>query len=193
MSGHARRAYLRRCQRARYADYFIALSRSEAALDAAAAGAGELAQEIFSLSPPDWRPGDEYEDDYWYQRFVGVVLSGAPGDRRDLVLARFGAVAKDGSARLAVCRALHRRSSADFDAAFMDLLQERQEEIASDAGRAEEEVAVALGAKVFVEGVALVRLARRAGLETALEYPMCPALALADGPPPEPKDEFAVP
>ena len=51
MSGHARRAWLRRCARDQYADYFLALSRSGSMFDAMAGDDFQLAAEIFRLSP----------------------------------------------------------------------------------------------------------------------------------------------
>lgn len=193
MSGHARRGYLRRCARQGHADYFGALSRSGAMLDAIAGNDRALAAEIFSLSPPEWRKGDEYEEDFCYQRFLGLHLSGAPPVDRSVLLGRFEGAAGGGGARLAICRALDARDARRFEEAFSDLLRTREEEIQEDRSLADEEVAVAVGTKVFIEGVAVLKLARHAGIPIAREYPMCPMLALLPGAPPTPSDEFAAP
>ncbi len=193
MSGQARRGYLRRCARKQYADYFIALSRSGSLLDAVAGDDLALASEISSLSPTEFRKGDEYEDDFCWQRFLGLHVTGAPAAEVDALLARFEKAAEGGGARLAVARALQAKDAELLEEAFQDLLRLRREEIEEDKPLAEEEVAVAAGTKVFIEGIAVLKLARRAGLPMAPEYPMCPALALLPRQPAKPPDEFAAP
>jgi hypothetical protein len=192
MSGQARRAFLRRCAREKYADYYLAFSRSGSMLDAMAGDDFALAEEIFSLSPTRYRKGDEYEDDFCWQRFLGLHLSGAPSRQLDESLTRLEAASDGAGAKLAVARALHAKDRSAFEDAFRDLLGERQEEVAEDP-TAEEEVVAAAGTKVFVEGVAVLKLARRAKLKIAKEYPMCPILALRPHKAATPEDEFAVP
>jgi len=193
MSGHARRGWLRRCARHQHADYFLALSRSGSLLDALAGDDPVLAAEVFSLSPAEYRKGDEYEEDFCWQRFVGLHLTGAPAAEVEALLARFDRVAEGAGARLALARAIHARDGAAFEECFQALLSERHEENENDAARADEEIAVAAGIKVFVEGLAVLKLARRDGLSVAAEYPMCPALALLPRKPASPPDEFAAP
>ena len=62
--------------------------------------------------------------------------------------------------------------------AFADLLHARDLEIeaAKEAGQLEEPHVVALR-RVFVEGLAILRLAERRGLRTEREYRYCPSLA----------------
>ena len=192
MSGHARRAWLKRCRASHYEDGFLALARTGSMFDALAADEVALAGEIFAHSPEAWRRGDEYEDDFRYQRYLGLRLSGASDAACAAELDRFDVAAESAGARLAVCQALQLRDSPAFAKAFAALLDERSAEIAEDGARAEEELNVAIEAQVFVEGVALLKLARRLGVEVAVEYPMCPALALLPGVHASPPDEFTL-
>lgn len=193
MSAHARRGWLRRCARHGYADYFLALSRSGSFFDALAGDNPVLAAEIFSLSPTEFRKGDEYEDNFCWHRFLGLHLANSSPAELDQALSRLDAAAEGAGTRLAVARALRTRDGEAFEAAFQDLLREREEENLENAPRAEEEVSAATDAKVFVEGIAVLKLASAAGIPIAAEYPMCPALALLPRKPANPPDEFAVP
>jgi hypothetical protein len=191
MSGQARRAFLRRCRAAGYTNYYAARSRTGSLFDAIAGNDFGLAAEIAHLSPDEFRPGDEYEDDFYYQLYLGVSVS-APESGRAAILERFAAAAGDNNTRLQVCQALEGHNSAAFAEAFENLLLERKREIAAD-GAAKEDLTVAIGTKIFIEGVALLRLANRSGIPIAPEYAMCPAMALESRNPARPTDEFAHP
>jgi hypothetical protein len=191
MSGHARRAWLRRCAHQQYADYFLALSRSGSMLDAIAGDDLQLAAEIFRLSPTAVRLGDEYEDDFWWQRLLGLLLTGSPRPEVDAALAAL-ALAAEG-ARPALAKALDKRDADGFDEAFRSFLEERDAANEEDAARAEEEVAVAAGTQVFIEGIAVLKLARQLQIPIADEYRMCPTLALVPRKPATPADEFSPP
>ena len=193
MSAQARRAYLRRCTQANYADHFLAFSRSGSFLDAIAGDHIDIALEVFRMSPAAWRPGDEYEDDFCYQRLLGLLLGGASSDELAATLKQLDQVAEGRGARLDVGRALHARDATLFEQAFQDLLAQRSGENNADKFLAEEQLTVAAGTTVFVEGVAVLKLARRLGLPIAPEYPMCPTLALIEREPERPPDEFAAP
>lgn len=193
MSGQARRGWLRRCQREKYEDHFLALSRSGSLVDCIAADAPTLAAEILRLSPASFRKGDEYEDDFWYQRFLGQLATGAPPAERQKSLDALGRAAEPDSARLAVATALAASDARAFPEAFAALLRDREAENAEEEGLAQEDVTRSLETKVFVEGVAVLKLARKAGIPTEDEYPMCPELALGPHAPPDPPDEFLTP
>jgi hypothetical protein len=109
------------------------------------------------------------------------------------VLARFDVAAEGEGPRLAVCQALDAGDADAFEDAFGNLLRARELENEEDKARAAEEAAVAVGTKVFVEGIAVLTLARRAGIPIARDYPMCPMLALLPTNPATPPDEFASP
>src|SRR5262245_45538210 len=114
MSGQARRAFLRRCARNEYADYYLALSRSGSMLDAMAGDDFALAGEILTLSPRDFRQGDEYQEDFHWQRLLGLLAAGAPPTMGDAAISLLAAATEDSGARLAVARALYARQPAPF-------------------------------------------------------------------------------
>ena len=180
-SGMARETYLRRCAESGLLDdHHRAAGRYEPFLDAVAAGDFVLARRIAQLSPVEWMEEHEYEDDYCYARSLFAFASEPPDN--DLIpglLARFEAfLERQGSARLAILRALLEKSQIDFDVAFDDLLRERTARIRADIARGQfEKPARVAQRKVFVEGLALLRLADARGLETEPEYIYCPALA----------------
>ncbi len=162
-------------RRASFADPFF---------DAVAAGQPRLAAEIGARSPAEWMRGFEYEDDFAYARFLYLLVRGDPAlaPQLDAVLERFAEALEGGeSLRLELCLALRTRDQARFDEAFDTLLLQRAdeyEELADPSGDslASQELTFEANRRVFVEGLALLRLADGAGLATRPEYDTCPAL-----------------
>lgn len=190
-SAQARRHYLARCAKAGYADFYGVTSRSEPLFDALAGDWIDLARDIALLSPKAWREGDEYEDDYCYGRFFHEYVSGSGGSFAALLEQFEAALEGASSPRLQICAAIASRDQAAFDTAFLGLLDARDREIAQDRqGLAEEDPAVAIGTYIFVEGLAVLRVAGYAGLVTLREYSQCPALARAIPAGPPPTDEL---
>jgi hypothetical protein len=193
MSGQSRRAFLRRCRATEYSDYFTARSRTGSLFDSIAGNDFELAAEIARLSPDRFQNGDEYEDDFFYQKYVGLWTTNADQSERGAALDALEAIADDcGKARADVGRSLEAGDPAKFESSFQNLLRMRTEELATD-GAVKEDVTAAIGANIFIEGVALLKLARHIGVATRDEYPMCPALAVEIRTPIRPPDEFAQP
>ena len=82
------------------------------------------------------------------------------------------------SARLDVCRALLNRDQTAFDEAFDKLIQEQDAKIAADKARFQlEEPEVMSQRLIFVEGLAVLRLATLHGLKTEPDYLFCPSIA----------------
>jgi hypothetical protein len=193
ISGHARRHYLARCAREGYSDFHRASSRAESFFDAVAAHDWDLARDIAALSPPEWLEGAEYEDDSCYARFLYRYLSSEviPAELEALLVRFEVALEGASSARLDLCKALLGRTQKAFDAAFDELIMERQAEIEEErSGIAGEDVAAALRTHVFIEGLAILAIAERAGLQTGRDYPLCPALARLPMTEPRPADTF---
>jgi hypothetical protein len=180
-SGRARETYLRKVhQRSRFEDHDYCSGRYEPLLDSIAAGDFTLARSIVSFSPSDFRPHHEYEDDYAYAQILHRFLLPAPsGEEIDQLLARWKSYLEDRrSARLSVCRALNDIKQNEFNDAFAALLGERDMKIEEDKKRGQlEEPHIVAQRRIFVEGLALLRLAESRGLTTESEYRYCPSLA----------------
>jgi hypothetical protein len=180
-SGLARETYLRRVDDAgRLDDYHRVSGRYDPLLDAVAAGDIALARRVAALSPVEFAAGREYEDDFcWAQLLHRLCDPAVTNDDLVPIMTRFDAWL-DGrpSTRLAVARSLGARDQAGFDDAFEALLAERDVAIEEDKARGRlEEPHVVAARHVYVEGLALLRLAGMRGLVTAAEYRSCPALA----------------
>lgn len=180
-SGTVRETFLARLKQAGHqADHHLASSRLDGLLDAIAAGDIELAQRIAWLSPRQFEPQREYEDDFCYAQVLHRLVHGvSAASVYEPFLARHEAVLQgQPDPRLALCRALVTPSQADFDTAFADLLQARSDEIAAQVARSQlDEPQTVAERQVFVEGLAWLRLAERAGLRTEAEYLYCPSSA----------------
>ncbi len=193
ISAQARRHYLARCVKSGYSDFYGACSRWDPFFDALATHNDALARDIASLSPKDWLDGAEYEDDYCYARFLHrYIADDSARDELEALIVRFEKALEGApSARLAICKSLLARDQKAFDEAFEDLLTEREVEIEEERnGIAEEDVGAALRTYVFVEGLAILWVAERAGLKTLREYPLCPALSRVPMTGSPPVDEF---
>ncbi len=191
-SARLRLYFLSRCQEESFQHFEAVTGRSESLFDSLAAGEIDLAKEIAVISPSEWREGDEYEDDFCQAHFVHRLLLGAETEELMLIMEQFEA-ALEGAAspRLELCRALLAQSQTDFDPAFSDLLGERAAKIAEDKERFLYEVPeVVTDRLIFVEALAFLRLAEHRVMETAEEYPYCPALARVPATGPLPGAEF---
>jgi hypothetical protein len=208
MSGRAARAHLRHHARPIHADRRradvllcaqpVRTERRRAHscfgpfFDALAAGDIGLATEIADLAPSHWRPDQEPEEDFLWQRTLGLLLIGAHKPLIEAHLARFAERIVEGKdARLEVCRALYAADSLAFDKAFRGLLCQREIEILRERRRQAADTCHSLSTQVYVEGIAVLKMARAGGISIAREYPMCPALALAERRAAEPQDKSA--
>jgi hypothetical protein len=180
-SGHCRRSYLRRSSaEGNHDGPNLALSRTEAFLDCLAAGDLALAQDIATISPVDWNPDWEYEEDHYYYRFLQqlVGLTDTSGNGALLEFAARIEAALEGAKwpQLDVVRALINRD----EQAFTDAL----EAVLLDETRRFDEKRPAVVASKFlfwprsfvsIQGLALLRAAELVGLDIADDFPMCPS------------------
>lgn len=180
-SGILREEYLTRCIREQHLDdHHYASARLRPFFDTVAAGDRALAMRIAAASPLLHRREQEYEDDYCYAQALHRLVQPTPPEHEILPLLTQFEAALEGapSARLAVCHALTARDQAAFNQAFDDLLDERSEEIKKDIARGQlEDACVVADRRVFIEGLALLRIATSRGLATKPDYPLCPSLA----------------
>ncbi|MEQ1850439.1 MAG: Imm49 family immunity protein [Chthoniobacteraceae bacterium] len=180
-SAITRTKYLERAMEVGGADeHHVASGRYEPMTDAIAAGALALARLVAQLSPREFRQSHEYEDDYCYAQIISRWISEPVLDAEaQLFIDRFAKYVGDKpNARLSVCSALALRDQPAFDEAFEGLLGIRDLEIEEAKARGQlEETHVIAQRRVFVEGLAILRLAEKRGLRTQAEYRYCPSLA----------------
>jgi hypothetical protein len=178
-SGLVRQRYLARClEEGAMEDHFRSSGRYFPLFDTIAAGNFALAGQIIELSPASFMSGHEYEDDYCYARIVHNLVTGHSGGSVDL-LARFARYLEGSqNGRFLVAKALVERDQAGFHPAFEQLLSDRELEIAANIKRGQiESPQVIAQRRIFVEGLAILRLAERAGIKTEEEYLFCPSIA----------------
>jgi hypothetical protein len=195
-SGHTRRYFLQKSrQEGNTADYQLAISRWDSFLDVLVVGHFALARDIVALSGDSWVAGGEYEDDFCYRHFLHRFVM-PPSPERDAVLQatleRWQAWldGKD-SSRLDCCKALLARDGQAFADAFHLRIVERQAEVARHRKMAiAADIAFLPRSQVFIEGLALLKLAERLGFSLRPDYPLCPALARIPPSKPLPDDLF---
>jgi hypothetical protein len=180
-SGRVRLSYLDRLHREGiHDDFHSASGRIAGLLDALAASDLDLGRQIVGVSRGSLLSGAEYEDDFCYAQLIHRLVSEASdGVRVEPCIEQFEKVL-DGepSARLDVCRALLKGDQAAFDESFDGLILEREAKIADDKERCQlEEPEVMAERLIYIEGLAILRLATLHGLETQFEYRFCPSIA----------------
>ena len=180
-SGRSRETYLARLkQEGIEGDHHGCSGRYEPLLDAVASGDLPLARHIADLSPAQFQEGHEYDDDYCYAQCLHRLIREEPPRSEFQSLFNRWAAYLEGkdTARLNVCQALLAQDQNGFDEAFEALLDEQQAQIAADQERGQfEDPNIVAKRRVFVEGLALLRLADMRGLRTQPEYRYCPSLA----------------
>lgn len=192
-SGRVRLTYLNRIAReGALDDHEYVASVCEPVLDAIAAGDWDLARQIARATPGSFRAGHEYEDDFCYAQVIhGLLLGGEAQASIPMHLQKMADVldGKD-DARLGLCQALMSGDVSAFERAFAEFLSARARAIDEDMARGQVEEPEVLALRiVYVEGLAMLRLAEARGLPTEREYVFCPSLARQPLIAPLPDDE----
>ncbi|OJT24229.1 hypothetical protein BO221_13690 [Archangium sp. Cb G35] len=165
-------------------------SKSEPLFDAIACRDREGALALAKSSRMMFASGKEYEEDFFYIRFLmDRLVAGASSDSAQQWLAPWAELAQD-DFRLAVCMALDRRDQTAFDkaieAAIVELLAHIEALRAKDVLPPDD---AATTAHVSTEVLAWLELAEASGLAVARDYPLAPSLARQFGvlqhPPPD--------
>jgi|HubBroStandDraft_1064217.scaffolds.fasta_scaffold01101_13 hypothetical protein len=154
----------------------------EPAFDAIAARQWQLASAVLQLTANEWSVGEEYEDDFCYAEFIRRIVTAPSSDVEDL-LARWDRVLEGGKdLRLGVARALQARSGTEFEGALTSLLESSER----TASKMADPVTGSFLANdetffpnrwVSVEGLSLLAIAERLGMDARQEFLACPLLA----------------
>jgi hypothetical protein len=189
----ARRHFLLRCQREKNdADFRQARSRSDAIFCALAAGDRELAIEIGKRSPDTAVKEGEYPDDFAYHFLIYRLAASAPDEEVTAAREAYKASVDDGGERLEVCEALCARDASAFDDAFAQLVDHHTTQMNEERLAQPDRPTFEPKSLVFIEGLALLRLAEWRGIERRRrEYPpQCPSIAIVKPAPSRPDDIF---
>jgi hypothetical protein len=178
-SGLVRQRYLQRClDENLLEDHFRSSGRYLPLFDAIATADYSLAGRVIDLSPVEFMQGHEYQDDYCYAQIAHALVTGRDERGQELLL-RFERYLEGSlNGRFYVAKALLERDQSGFAPAFEQLLSDRELEIATDIKRGQiESPQIIAFRRIFVEGLAILRLAEKLGLKTEEEYLFCPSIA----------------
>lgn len=159
---------------------YCKITRANGFFDSVAANRLDLAKQIAIRSPQRWIETYEYEDDYCYILFLHEMVKGGERRLKEGILDRFKRVLEGQKPpRYLICCALLEGDSDHFDNAFLDLLDQRTEEMEfQKRSLSRNEVEFATARHLYVEGLALLMIAEMAGIRTRKEYyPYCPSEA----------------
>ena len=159
----------------------LATSKSHGFFASVACGDEETARTIAQASRKTWNSELEHEDDFLYTRFLMALfyLDASESDLR-VITDRLEEVTEGELSPLRdICLAMLGKDTEKFDKGIEDFILDRKEFYAAvwDADDILEEEWATDG-QVFVEGIALIKLARKLSLDTQSEYLYIPSLAL---------------
>lgn len=160
--------------------HYIAISRSDAFFDAIAGGSITLARGIASLSPKKWIEDGEYEDDFCYFSFLHSLITSIPDIPLSLepVINRFEeCVTEDSLNRLAVCKSFYHRDNDTFAYAFNSLLAQFENERENRYPQYLDIADLTPKNYLFIEGLALLKIAEILNFTVDQEYLFCPSIA----------------
>ena len=168
--------------------YYLCKSQAQPLLDALALGQLELARRIGRKMMPSWAPRMEPEEDFHYFDLLAGPLLEQHQDEG--MLARFEhSLQGDASARFDAVGALVRRDEEGFWQALSSLTREWEEGIEEDCNSGSVEPSFEqTEAHVFIEGLALVRLAESRGISRRERLPFIPSEAFQPVSEPFPED-----
>lgn len=128
-----------------------------------------------------WEKSFEYEDDFFYFNFIKALLLKAKKEEVEAILKNFKNAVNDpeDDLRFSICTALFKQQEEAFEQALGGLIEElkKKYEEAPDDDRVLEEEWATEGA-IFIEGLALIRLAEMQSIPTQSNYLFIPDLAI---------------
>ena len=186
LSGTWRLRMLReRATQARPFSRFTGAAQLAPLCDALVAGAEPLARDIAAASARDWLARKEFEDDFYYGRLLCEFVAGEATTglaTEDLMAGLIRSTGDETAPRVRVCQALLERESDAFLNALLELLERHGAWYSARSGTLQaREPGFELERAIFMEGLALLRLASLRGLsvDQEAEYPFLPSLARA--------------
>lgn len=159
--------------------YHQCSGRIQGFLSAAAAQDFDLAREIVQLSPGRFQNEMEYEEDYCYAQLLYHLAAQHLNDQQiQTLIARYEELANE-TVRTDVIRAIILKNSKDFEEAFEELIVEQEELLEKNQKRGQLDTPEVLAQrKVYIEGIALINLAKIHGINITTHYQYCPANSL---------------
>ncbi|MFL5354793.1 Imm49 family immunity protein [Archangium sp.] len=180
MSGEAHKQLLLEVRDVGQVVRFAASGNVHPFCDALVAGHEPLAREIANLSPGQWMPGEEYEEDFVYGRFLHFLLLDGfrVSARQEALLARMAELDEEPDARQRLCRALFERDASAFETSLADASRAHEQHCEElEARRFSPSAEGQTERYVFIEGLALLRMAEAVGIRTEPEHRLMPSLA----------------
>ena len=155
---------------------FCKITKANGFFDSVAANRFDVAEKITVLSPQKWMERYEYEDDYCYILFLHNMIIGGEKSLKKKIIDRFEKILEgESSPKHDVCYALFKQDNQYFDDAFSDLIDLWTDEIEfQKKSISRNEVEFAAARHIYIEGLALLRIAEMVGIETQDEYQYCP-------------------
>lgn len=186
LSGEYRVKYLQRVVTAqRYELHHFVLGRVHPVFDLIAAGENTLLASLMDLSPSDLHPQREYLADHCYINLLAAFsLSGSAATGFDEGTVRTSLeqyeqwLNGETDPRFEICTAFANSDEAAFLDAFHMLLAQRLNDIEEHRDTDLEDAIIAAERFIFVEGLALLRIARLRSFEVDQEFALCPRSAL---------------
>ncbi|WP_419656862.1 hypothetical protein Dvar_59870 [Desulfosarcina variabilis str. Montpellier] len=154
-------------------------SKGDAWLDVIAIGATDLALELsaFSADDCDDDQGEIEEDFLYFKLLEGLYLKMLSDKEVNDILKQFEESSDGGdSERFQVINSLCKKDDAAFDQYFCDMIESWKDSNIHNykIGRLNPYYFLTIS-KIFIEGLAIIRLAKQLGLTTEPEYPFIPA------------------
>ncbi len=137
-------------------------------LDALVAGADAAAKDLIAHQRATWNEDTEYEEDFCYARILHLLVA---NDRAGIpaLLTQWTVVSGGGEPRHRICTALLNGDVAGLDDGLAALLEEWEDEVAARRNTGDPDAGVTTD-RLWLEGLALLKLARRARLEPQLSH-----------------------
>jgi len=162
-------------------EYYLCRSRALPLLDALAIGDFNLATSISENMTSEYHSQMEYEEDYCYFQMLPLFLQPIPDD--DLlksILSEFCVVTEGGdSGRYRTMEALVGRDAVLFNEQMLALIVDWADNIRRQRDSSKiDPYFDKTGASLFVEGLALVKLAKQLGMSTESQYKYIPDILL---------------